>query len=522
MSSTRPLALTLVLWPTFPTAIDDDPAMSKLSEVLAQVNFGSRVAEDETKELGRYFVETAQWSRISSGEKDVVYGPKGAGKSALYAVLVERGEDFSQQDIIVVSAEQSQGAPLFAEVVTDPPRTEQEWRMLWRAYFIGIVADVLESFAIETDAAKEVFEGLEKNGLRQGKGLKALLRSAREFAHRLGGAKNLEAEAGVDPATGAMRLGAKLQLDDAERGDLEAAIAVASLLEAADKALSEAGKEVWIALDRLDAAFMDPAIESPAIRALMRVYRDLAGFEQIALKIFLRQDIWTAIVDNDVFREGSHIVRDESINWNRDTLLNLAIRRMLRNEALCEHFGVDPNVVLAGVEEQERLFERLFQKVDPNENMLDWALESIRDGHRRSAPRELIHLLGELRDKQLERLQVGRPDPPDGAFFDLDVRALALEAVSRTHLEKTLYSEIRKIKEYVEVLRGGRVRYTEEELKRLWEGSVDSVEGLIKTLLDAGFLRRLPPPEGGFEVAMLYRPALELFEDEQDQGADGG
>jgi len=71
------------------------------------------------------------------------------------------------------------------------------------------------------------------------------------------------------------------------------------------------------------------------------------------------------------------------------------------------------------------------------------------------------------------------------------------------------------------MLRGGSVRYTAEELDELWNPSVDSSTGVLKTLLKAGFFRRLPPVQGGFEVAMLYRPALELSSVQSEDGLDG-
>jgi hypothetical protein len=496
--------------------------MGGLLEILAGAGFGSRVAEDEMKDLGRYFVETAQWSRIRSGEKDVVYGPKGAGKSAIFAVLIARGGELLKDGIVVRSAEQARGEPLFGAVLGDPPDTEDEWRALWRAYFVAIAAGVLEEYAVETDAAKAVLQGLEEQGLRQGRGLDAMLRGAREFARRLASAKGIEVSAELDPATGGLRAGARVEMRDGESDQVAAALAVASLLESVDKALAEAGLEVWIALDRLDAAFSDSVVETQAIRALMRVYRDLANFDQITLKIFLRQDIWEAIVDKAGFREGSHIVRDETIHWNRDTLLNLAVRRVLENPSLCEHFAVDPARVLGSLTDQGALFERMFEKEDPGERVLDRAIEALCDGTGRTAPRELMHLLYEMRDRQIERLQVGRREPGGGALFDREVRELALAEVSRTHLEKTLYSEIPKVKQYVEALRAGPVRYSQQDLDELWGENVDSVGGLLDTLMNAGVMRRLSGAEGGFEVAMLYRPALELFDERVEDGPDGG
>jgi hypothetical protein len=494
--------------------------MRDLARLLENVSFGSRTAEDEMTKLGDYFVETAQWTRLKTGEKDIIYGSKGAGKSAIYAVLIQREDDFSAQGIVIKSGEQARGEPIFGELAASPPESEAEWRLLWRAYFIGLVAEALEAWSVEGEAAQAVFTGLEKYGLREGQGARALLRGALGFVTRL---RSLEASA--DAATGTVKVAGHFEAAPQRLDTVAAAAGVSSLLEEANRALREADLEVWVALDRLDAAFGNPAIEAPAIRALMRVYLDLTTFERITPKIFLRLDIWEELSENDVFREASHLIRDETISWNRDTLLNLATRRALENEQLCERFGVDPEEVLASVERQEELFERFFEG-DPSkefETMLDWAIESIADGHGRSAPRELIHLLGELRTKQIERIQVGRHGPDGEAVFESAVCEPALMEVSNTHLSRTLYAEIPKVKDLVEEMRGGSTTYSVEQLEVLWGDSVDTVKGVIKTLVKAGFLRRLPGGKAGFEVAMLYRPALELSVEAvpENGGSDG-
>jgi hypothetical protein len=61
---------------------------------LTRAKFGSRVAEDETEWLRSYFVETEEWRKVFNGDADIVYGAKGAGKSALYSLLVAEKETF--------------------------------------------------------------------------------------------------------------------------------------------------------------------------------------------------------------------------------------------------------------------------------------------------------------------------------------------------------------------------------------------------------------------------------------------
>lgn len=66
------------------------PAKPTKHEALEALDFGARVAEEEREGLADYFVETDQWQKVVSGQVDVVFGPKGAGKSAIYTSLMNR------------------------------------------------------------------------------------------------------------------------------------------------------------------------------------------------------------------------------------------------------------------------------------------------------------------------------------------------------------------------------------------------------------------------------------------------
>lgn len=50
-------------------------------DLLKSLSFGARVAQDETAELAKYFVETDQWNRIFRGEIDVVRGDRALVKA---------------------------------------------------------------------------------------------------------------------------------------------------------------------------------------------------------------------------------------------------------------------------------------------------------------------------------------------------------------------------------------------------------------------------------------------------------
>src|SRR5437879_6778613 len=102
--------------------------------VLSSMTFGHRVAEEETDVLATYFVETDHWDRLYRGDIDVIYGPKGSGKSALYALLISKNSELFERNILLVAGENPRGAPAFRDLVTDPPASEREFVGLWKLY----------------------------------------------------------------------------------------------------------------------------------------------------------------------------------------------------------------------------------------------------------------------------------------------------------------------------------------------------------------------------------------------------
>src|ERR1700729_1798891 len=109
-------------------------------DLLRGLSFGARVAEEETAELAKYFVETDQWNRIFRGDIDIIRGDKGAGKSAIYSLLVAKTNDLFDKGILLVTAERPRGATVFKDLIADPPTSENEFIGLWKLYIVTIIA----------------------------------------------------------------------------------------------------------------------------------------------------------------------------------------------------------------------------------------------------------------------------------------------------------------------------------------------------------------------------------------------
>ncbi|MHB8378142.1 MAG: P-loop ATPase, Sll1717 family, partial [Dehalococcoidia bacterium] len=136
-----------------------------LKETLQAATFGARVAEDERDTLASYFVETDQWRRLYEGSVDVVYGAKGSGKSALYFLLLSRFNELLERGIVIVAAENPQGAPAFKDLVRDPPTSEDEFRALWKLYMLALVAEEIRERGIANQYAHRLVDALEAAGL---------------------------------------------------------------------------------------------------------------------------------------------------------------------------------------------------------------------------------------------------------------------------------------------------------------------------------------------------------------------
>ncbi len=494
-------------------------------EVLIHTNFGHRVAEDEVDALASYFVETDNWRRLVSGEIDVIYGPKGSGKSALYTLLVANSNMLFDQDVLLVPAEKPRGTPAFRDIVVDPPASEAEFVNLWKLYFLSLLSATFEEYGIENKEAIHVRERLAEEGLIKGNSsLRTLVHSAFGYVKRLLRPEAVEGAVSVDPNT-QLPTGftGKIIFGEPTATAREQGVeSVDHLIEVANTALKNYGKySVWILLDRLDVAFVEsPELEQNALRALFRVYLDLLDFERISLKIFLRSDIWSRIT-NEGFREASHITRHVTVNWDRSSLLNLIVRRALHNDELREFYGADLENVLESTQSQEAFFFRMCpHQVDigPNKpTTLDWMLSRTRDGTQLNAPRELIHLLGSLRTQQLRRYELGEP-PPDGeALFARSSFKQALPEVSEVRLTQTLYAEHPDLRDPIEALREQRTSQRLNTLAAIWKIDEESARDLASRLVEVGFFELRGTREAPeYWVPFLYRDALGLVQGTAD------
>ena len=493
--------------------------------VLRKSTFGRRTAEEEREQLRAYFVETNQWSQVYNGEIDVVYGPKGSGKSAIYSLISQSADELFDRNIIVVPGENPQGTPAFKDISDDPPHNEFEFVSLWKLYVLALCGQAMRDYGLVSDKAKDVIKSLEEAELipshfTLGKALRYAFDYVRSFTRP----QSIESEVKLDPVTGVpVGLSGKIVLrEPGVAAAKHGIVSVDDLFRSASEALAEDGYTIWVVLDRLDVAFADkPGLETNALRALFKFYLDTKSHRAISTKIFLRADIWAAIT-KEGFREASHIERALHIRWSPEDLTNLVVRRAVANEDLCRFYQVDRSQILADYHSQELFMSRIFPdqvETGPNKpKTFGWVLSRTRDAIEPTAPRELIHFLNELRDVQINRLERGERTLAAGRLFEQAAFKDALPAVSRVRLEQTLFAEYPNLKPYIEALSQQKATQPLSNLVTLWNKSADEASAVASQLLEIGFFEKIgSPQEPSWRVPFLYRPALSLVQGSADQ-----
>ena len=490
--------------------------------VLQKVGFGERVAEDEVELLASYFVETESWRQIFDGKVDIVYGAKGVGKSALYSLLTKRDGELFSRNILLAPAENPRGTPVFADLVTDPPRSEREFQGLWKLYFVSIIYSVLTDYAISGSRFTEVRDALVAEGLVRGSAsLRALLTAIVNYAKKVFRPSGIEGGVEIDPVSGLPNFHGRISFSEVGTTSSDQNTkSVDELLSILNGVLREKDIKVWILLDRLDVAFAEhPNLEANALKGLFRVYLDLLGFESIKLKIFLRSDIWKRITEQG-FREASHITRTLTIEWERKSLLNLVVRRLLFNRNLVDRCKVNPEEVLRSSEAQERFFYDIFpQQVEIGANKpetFDWILGRTRDAIG-NAPREIIHLLNSVRRVELKQMEISIQETELSYLFSRLAFKNALNEVSLARLEQTLFAEYPTYKPLLQALQGAKTRHTIPTLMNLWNESKEATEKHANQLAEVGFFKKEGTPnEPEFWIPFLYRDGLDLVQGTAD------
>lgn len=474
---------------------------------LSGISFGERVAENESNRLAEYFVQTEQWNSLLKGEADIVFGTKGAGKSALYTLLMNRQEELNDQGVTLLSAEKPTGQTVFSDITTQPPTTENEFISLWKIYICQLIVSwLMENGLCDGEADPVAMHLIDAGLIEDDNALRKLVNRAKAFAKNLISLEGVEggftAEGGI---TGKITF-----REPTQDGKKKGYVSIDELLKKLNNHLKKSGKTIWVLCDRLDVAFDETLdLEKNALRALFKVYRDVEEYLQIRIKIFLRDDVWRRIT-HDGFREASHITRAVTISWSDKNLMNLIVSRALKNEVIRNKYNANPADILSDYNKQVEFYYFMFpEQVDVGEKQsdtFDWIKNRVRDGLNNVAPREIIHFYNESISQEKMEQDIGNNSVEDPNIVSRMAIKNATLAVSKVRTEQTLFAEYAELKKYILKLEGQKAENTIETLAGIWGVNVDTTLSIANQLAEIGFFEsRAAKTEGIYKIPFMYR-----------------
>jgi len=494
----------------------------KRKEALQQLKVGETVAEFD-KDLKNYFVETQTFRSLIHGQKDVVAGDKGTGKTAIFQILAQRYTEFPElQNVEVVPAFNTSGDPTFQQLaIGGLVLNEGQYRTVWKTYVLSLGGNwLLRLYEGEwTPSMKRLDVLLKRIGVREPDDSPATI-----FTHLVDAVRRIIKPKSVGVALSFDESGMPVTTPKVEFGEhtevANEVIKHGESLRLLNDALHEANLSLWLVFDRLDEAFIGyPDAEIPALRALFRSYLDLLEFDRISVKLFVRRDLFRRITQAEGgFVNLTHIdAKKVEIVWDDKDLLNLLIRRVKSN-----HEFVD-TADLQGKSDQE-IFDSLFpekvQEGAKRPNTLKWMLTRIRDGQNVKPPRNLIELVKKAQEEQLrkeDRDLEPKDYSPGEVLIEGEAIRSALRRLSTERVVNQLMAESGEYRKFIEKFRDGKAEHNQDSLKRVLDLSPNETREATRVLLDMGFLERIGET---FKIPMLYRDGLNISQGKAFQSDD--
>jgi hypothetical protein len=296
----------------------------KRRPILRAINFGGDVAENDDG-LHSYFVETSTFYDVVGDTADVILGPKGSGKTAIFRHLMNPDVAIEgMEDVDVVPALNPNEALIFRQLQPlEGANFEYILRLAWLSYSLALVGNHIVreySEAVDTSSVRAI---LDQSGL-----LATKEDSRRSLWEKIGDtlqrANRLETTVTFSPDTGMPLVGATLDFDaELDQEKDKKPLEFQDLLSAEIMILERLGRRCWIIFDRLDEAFHDRReFEVAALRGLLRAHLDICSYgKTVRPKLFLRTDLLRRVTAQAGFVNATHM-RVQNISWDEPSLID--------------------------------------------------------------------------------------------------------------------------------------------------------------------------------------------------------
>ncbi|MGR3485467.1 MAG: P-loop ATPase, Sll1717 family [Paracoccaceae bacterium] len=494
-------------------------SITKLS-VLQDLDIGNGVAELERELLGEFFFESVEWQKLIGGRLDLILGPKGSGKSALFFQLLNQEYELSERNILLVSSENPLGESVFSTLANEDIDSEEDFIRIWKLYFLVLTFDLCEKNGVNHEHLSHVRQLLVQADLhRTGWSLKQIFANVTSYVKSRLYFDSSEAALELDPILQTpKKIQAKFTFQNPSTTEKRAGvIAIDDALQTCNNSLVLSGSEAWILVDRLDAIFPnDRETEKRALRALVRTYASLRNLPAINPKIFLRNDIWASITKEGGFREASHLAPITArIKWSKATLAEMLLRRFLRSQQFRDFYLKSTSFVRSNSNDKLNFLYSLFPEQmniygDTRQKAFDWLIVYTMDGQDVNAPRDLIELMNAAIDHEITRLSRGdKPYKRRNLLFNHEGLTHGGDTLSKTKMEQTIFAEYPQMRQFIDCFIDSPSRnFDLVKLSEIWNVNIDHAAEIAVSLSEIGILKR--SGKDRYLIPVLYTGYLRI------------
>ena len=500
-------------------------------EVLANLNFGRVDAESDSR-FESCFIGTDMLRHILQPQHSLVLGSKGSGKSAVFRLLCTNKEKVRSlipkihDDVFCIpvyglqNEEYVYGAE-FRDIKSD---SIDDFRYFW-LLIIGLKA--VNAIAEEPKIQELVAKSKNVELKKAYKVIQQVVDDL-ELSHERSTITKLKQKIGqlfrssVQDSSLSSDTISKLFAGDFK---YKTGMSITAVLDNIDTILRETNCLAWMMLDKLDLLFIaDFEKLKSSITGLVQLLIEHSNrYKNIHFKIFLRSDIYRQLR----IVNKSHLVSyTNEMRWSDSLLLKLLISRAIADPLVQEYCeeqtgeSVSVADVINGTDEDVlKYFYIIFEStMEVNEDsepdfpfIHTWMLKNLTDGRGNVYPREQI-LLGNLAvEKQIE---INRREGEHKSQRLISANALkeAAAALSIYRCDTYLYSEFPHLVKHFDVFRGSlKIRFTREELNKLFEKLIPNEDEGIRAVYDTGLLMphgRTVDSSMEFSIPLLYQIGL--------------
>lgn len=461
----------------------------------SKIDFGAEEAERDKLLQGNFQFKQAI-DLITSGQRTIIVGDRGAGKSSIFRFLAHSNEfkipheigdkylSHNKSTIFIPSDDpasfiQKNSAPL--EGSNNSPEQYKAFWLLFVAVFASSEVFKKSNNLNSKDWKKltsilkkmkragliSELEGLKENLLERVTGYFTKTNSKLSFS--AGGIKLDYSPSSNQPNTIADKL--TVDLED--------------LLKLINQIVSGQGNRIMVILDKVDEVYKYERPKQEAlIQGLFLAESYLTRFSNISLVIFLRSDFHHIY---DIQERNKLVSRSLTLGWNHKELFTLLLDRIRANKI----FAPLNNFLTVTENDGDKKLYMALRVVFPEdvegESFREWVINNMKNGNERVSPRQVILFLLLLKDLLAPLDITGEPFP----IFKGESLKKAISKLSELSYDEVL-NDFRVSPTFIRNLRAGKVKeFTLKQVEDLFSKEEGSIAQQIELLEKIGFLRRV-------------------------------